>query len=694
MKLNNLKQKDSKSLYKRIFISLLSVFIIIPMFAETVSAAQSTTFTYAVDRRGWLVRTQDAYLPEHTITNLGLKKPEDIFFDDKNNLYIADTGNKRIVVYNTDLGIVTKEITNPALNTPRGVYVTKNGNIYVADSSASAAFCFSPDGELLKTFERPDSPAFGDTEFKPYRIAVDLRGSLYIIGEGVYNGIIQLSVEGEFLGYFSSNKSSRTFVQFLQDIFFTDAQKAGLIDRVPTTFSNVFTDKRGIVYSTSMGEQASFDGTGVKKHNMAGTNMFKDGVWSFNALTDLTVDKNGIIYAVDISGKVFIYAPDGEIIFMFGGDRTEDDIAGLYSSLMGVAIADNGQLWTVDNEKSFLQSYSPSEYTLSIFKALKLFDEGNYVEAGNQWEDVLRYNQMSSLAHYGLGKSLLYRQIYDEASEHFEIAGYRYYYSQSFWETRNEWLLANLYWILIVAVVILLAVTSLKYIDRKHRVKNFIKTYTTKLRNVKILKNVFFTAKVSRHPLDAYYYLKRKQGGSFISALVCFLLFFFAFIYNQIGKAFILQYVGVEDMDVGVIVGGFFAIFALFIVCNYLVTSIKDGEGTILQIFQVISYGLFPAAVSLLTATLLTYIITFNEIFLLDAVTAVGFLWSGVLIYLGLQEVHNYNVKNNVISLIITAAFILIVIIIVFNLTILGEQFGQFFEALTRELITNVQKTY
>ena len=62
----------------------------------------------------------------------------------------------------------------------------------------------------------------------------------------------------------------------------------------------------------------------------------------------------------------------------------------------------------------------------------------------------------------------------------------------------------------------------------------------------------------------------------------------------QTGKGFIYQYTSVEDMDMGAVVVGFFAILILFIVCNFLVTSITDGDGTLKQVYMIPAYGIMP----------------------------------------------------------------------------------------------------
>ena len=64
-----------------------------------VQASQATSYTYTHDDKMNSIRTQDAYLPQQTITNLGLNAAEDMFIDQNDVMYIADTGNLRIVKY-------------------------------------------------------------------------------------------------------------------------------------------------------------------------------------------------------------------------------------------------------------------------------------------------------------------------------------------------------------------------------------------------------------------------------------------------------------------------------------------------------------------------------------------------------------------------------------------------------------------
>jgi len=155
--------------------------------------------------------------------DLDLYYPKDIFYKNS-KLYIADSGNFRIVVYDLATGNI-QLIGQDILFTPEGVFVDDNNNIYVADSSAQAVYLFDESGTLIRQYTRPNSILFGvNTNYMPKKVVVDKRGNLYIVSEGTAEGIIQLSREGDFLGFFGSNTVNLSWLQKFQDIFFTSEQ--------------------------------------------------------------------------------------------------------------------------------------------------------------------------------------------------------------------------------------------------------------------------------------------------------------------------------------------------------------------------------------------------------------------------------------------------------------------------------------
>lgn len=594
-------------------------------------ASQATSYTYTHDDKMNSVRTQDAYLPQQTITNLGLNAAEDMFIDKNNMMYIADTGNMRIVKYDISRGIYMEEFSHQEFQAPKGIYVTADGTIYVADSKAKAVFVFDQDWKLLKKLERPQVPSFGDTPFDPAKVAADGRGNVYIVGEGVYSGVIQMSEEGEFQGFFAVNKTDLTTFQKLQTVFFTREQLSRLLNRNPVTFANVTLDDRGIVYTVTLGKRRD----PIKKHKTNGSNMFAETVYGFEDINDIWVDENLLIYTASKRGYVDVYTAEGELLFEFGSYVSNLDVAGLYNALSTLAVDQNGYIWTIDGIKGYLQSYAPTAYARKVYEALGYYNSGRYEEAMDTWNEVLAMNQMSVAAHDGIGKAYLSKYDFQSAMEHFEVAGNHALYSEAFWEIRNVWLQKYLVYFLAAAVLLYLAIVITERVDKERRLRRLKAAWKERIMNTKGLGDVLYGFTTARHPLNGYYEIRMGRKGSLPGAGILYLLTFAAFMLFMLGKGFIYQYYDIQELDIGSIVIGFFAFTSLFVICNYLAASINDGEGTLKGVALAVAYGAVPLMVSLFAITALSYCVTANEAFFLDVLLWGGGAWTVVLIFLG-----------------------------------------------------------
>lgn len=665
---------------------LLIAFVASSIPAHYASASQATSYTYTFDQKGYWTRTQDAYLPDMTVTNLGLNTPEDLYIDKANMLYIADSGNARVVKYSINSGTTVDILTYDDMKNPRGIFVTKKGDLYVADPSAKMVFHFDKDFNFIESFGRPEAPSFSDTKFEPLRISVDNSGNMYIVSEGVYNGVIQLGPNGDFLGYFTVNKTKLSLVQAIQNTIFTRTQLDNLVARVPTTFSNVFIDDDNIVYTTTMGTHTD----GLKKHNTAGGNVLKNQDWVSDEMTDVWVDDQGIMYTSENSGYINIYSSAGELIFDFGAYVFDMDVSGYFSRLPAIAVDQDGKIWTADGDKGYLQSFKPTEYALMMYQAMGLYEKGLYQESLEKWNEVLRLNQMSVLAHNGVGKAYLHAEEYQEAMDHFKVSGDREYYSEAYWEVRNTWIQGDLRYIVIMIVLFYLINFFIRTFDKKHRYRKAKKKFAEKLFGVPVLGDLLYAFKIPRHPLDRYYDIRVKKKGTVSGATILYLLLFVIFMTYTTSKGFIYQFIAVEDMDINAVVIGFFVIIGLFIVCNYLVTSIKDGDGSFKQVYMIPAYGCIPCMVAMLSITISSYFLTYNESFLLSMILYIGIIWSIISIFLGFMTVHDYTVKETIVSLIITVVFMIVAAVLILVIIIMWDQLWQFIKTIGKEMTRNV----
>ena len=113
-----------------------------------------------------------------------LKEPAGLAVGPDGTLYIADTGNARVVAFNPQTGFGGVTAAASGLVSPKGLAVDASGDIYVADSGAPGVFVFSATG-----VETAAGTVTGVTE--PVGVAVDASGSI-LIADAITGNIVRL----------------------------------------------------------------------------------------------------------------------------------------------------------------------------------------------------------------------------------------------------------------------------------------------------------------------------------------------------------------------------------------------------------------------------------------------------------------------------------------------------------------------
>ena len=108
--------------------------------------------------------------------------PSGIAVGSDGNIYVADTNNRRVQIFNSS-GVFQSTLGsfgsgNGRFNSPFGIAVGSGGNIYVADTLNHRVRVFNSSGVFQSTF---DSLGSGNGRFNnPYGIAVDGGGNIYV----------------------------------------------------------------------------------------------------------------------------------------------------------------------------------------------------------------------------------------------------------------------------------------------------------------------------------------------------------------------------------------------------------------------------------------------------------------------------------------------------------------------------------
>lgn len=466
------------------------------LLAGQAGAAGKQSYLY--DNWGNSIPAPLAYTVETVISGQSIgteafDDPQDLFVAPTGNVYIVDKGRGVVVEVSPEFELV-REITGftdgegeQTFAEPSGVFVDTEGCLYVADAGNARVVKLTPDLQLLKTYGRPQTDLLDENaEFRPQKVVADDIGNVYVVGYGLYQGLVKYDREGNFEGFFGGNKVEVTPELVLRQFWkklFTDEQAQATSRSLPVEYSNVAIDADSFLYAVVMQTTTSLDE--VKKLNAQGKNVLRYSdigthyprndfgdiekdytattTYKDNRMVDVAVGGDGIIAVLDGErGHVFLYDQDCNLLFTFG---EKGDERGDFSQ--PVSIARQGERYLVaDAVKKSVMVYRPTQYAVEVKEALSYYSEGKYVESVGLWEKVLKRNSNSMIAYKSIGKAYLQQGDYRQAMEYFRNADDKEGYSSAYALYRKEF--ARRYILLIVAGIVL-AVVLLGFLLRRLR---------------------------------------------------------------------------------------------------------------------------------------------------------------------------------------------------------------------------------
>ena len=673
------------------------------------------TYTYSID--GKPLQSPSAYSSEYVVDSLGmniaavspelptLKTAKDIVADNEGNLYIADTGNHRVVIldkyYVAQHAISSFEDENGKLQTfksPQGVFVTDptktvdhTSYIYVCDTGNFRIVVFDRDYNYVRTINKPDSPILTTEAFKPCAVAVDIYGRIFVTSTSCVEGVIVLSGEGQFTGFIGVQKVTYSLIEMVWRRFQTQKQREAAVKKLANPYNNITVDSDGFVYVTTNSEKLDFmknqfaslrspsaSDSPVKKLNSAGQEIMKRngffdpagevdvGYKDVSQIIDVAVGEEGAWTLLDSKrSRMFTYDQNGNLLFAFGGVGDQMGNGESFVAMTYQIVEGKYYLILLDNANGGFKItvYAPTPYYKTIISALRNANQHNYSEAINYWQNVLTQNNNFDLAYIGIGKALFNQGKYEEAQSMLENAYETNYHDKAFTEIRKgiiqKWLLLLV--IAIVAVLVLL-LKFLGYAKKRN------KAVSLKVGRKSYAEELLYVFHLVFHPFDGFWDLKHEKRGSVRASLTIMGITILAFFYQAIGQGYSFNprgdYSTVFIQVIAVIVP-----VALWCVGNWCLTTLFDGEGSFKDIVIATGYSLAPLPIFVIISTILTNVMTTAEGSMVSLLVTIGYVWVGILLFFGMVVTHDYSIGKNFITVLgtIVAMAIIIFVIVLFS---------------------------
>ena len=688
---------------------VLSLFTIAPVSAAT---PYSNYFMSSSDDYSWNLPTPEAYQISKVIDfpdkeHGKLLDPEDIFIGPDGKIYIADTGNNRIVIlksdYTFDFEITGFEEDGSKLSKPTCVFVDKDGTILVADYGNKRLVEFTKYGNFRYAYPTPSSDILvDDFNYQPQRVVKDEKGYIYVCSVGDSNGILMLSSDGEFRNYFGTNKVALTFWEMVARFLWSRESRKGTVVTLPYTFNNIFIHD-GYIYATTTG----YTSAQMRKINPAGSDVlyagkdFSDiGLLRNSAdlqnFIDVTVDKDLNTYIIDATyGRVYEYDEWGRNLFAFGAVGTG---YGQFSLPRSIEVDENGRLYVLNGQNNTVYVFEQTEFARLVHKANKNYSDGKYEAADNpddptgtdnafvQWTEVKREDNFYVLALQSIGQIYWREERYSEALQYFYDAEDATGASTAFEELRSDFLGEYFSIIATVLVVLLVGLVVFKSIMKRYRMKHpkgepkvnfFTKT-------VAFLKNMVH---ISIHPVDGFEDIRYENKGPYLDAVIVMVIYIVTHILSLYATSFI--YRNGESLEF--IDWGFELLFCILpwaIICtvNYGVTTILYGEGRFRDVVIDGAYCHVPFILIQLPLAIITQVLTLQEMPLYNIVQYISYAWVIFLVFMCMKGVHGFNPLKALLVFVLTAAGVAAVVVLFMIVRGLTSQLIDFIVQFAKEL--------
>lgn len=476
-------------------LSLLTLLCFLISFSLPIkSLAQAPYQSYTYDYWEDPINIPDPYLTEETITGQDLESgafssPQDFAVTEEGNIFIADTGNHRIVILDSDYQLIntienfendTGEIEQ--FSSPSGLYISDKNELYIADTNNNRIVVLDDQANFVKFIQNPESEILEENfVFSPLKVSVDYADRVYVISKNMYQGIMSFDEFGDFTGFSGTINVNLSFTEKIWRLLSTKEQRARQILYIPTEFTGMDIDPDGFIYTSNIDAEGL---QAVRRLNPKGQDVIKQntrnhlgGDLTFrstgdysgpSAFVDVLYRGSGMYSALDSNrGRIFTYDDEGNLLYIFGGMGTQ---RGTFRQPVALEMLGD-KLLVLDALNNSILTFSPTYYGSLINEATGKRFEGDEAETVRLWEEVLKLDANNEFAYIGIGKSYLTAGENEKAVEYLSRGRDRAYYSIAYKRYRNERLKESFSTILTSLLIVFIVYLIIKWLRNHGKLK-------------------------------------------------------------------------------------------------------------------------------------------------------------------------------------------------------------------------------
>lgn len=193
------------------------------------------------------------------------------------------------------------------------------------------------------------------------------------------------------------------------------------------------------------------------------------------------------------------------------------------------------------------------------------------------------------------------------------------------------------------------------------------------------------------HPVEGFDDMRWKKSGSLkIAFLIVGLLFFGEIADDRLfGAQFFINYERIFNIVPYIVQS--IILFAVWVVGNWAVCTLLDGEGTMKNICIYSAYALIPYVAQLYINVILSHVLIRDESVFLDIIRIAGIGWTAVLLFSAIKSVHQYSFLKTAAAILLTIAAMLIMLFLLVLMLALLQQIWIFISTVVTEIIYRIK---
>lgn len=193
------------------------------------------------------------------------------------------------------------------------------------------------------------------------------------------------------------------------------------------------------------------------------------------------------------------------------------------------------------------------------------------------------------------------------------------------------------------------------------------------------------------HPVEGFEDLRWKKQGSMKIALVIVFLLFVNMVADRQLTGFQFNTAYVKVFNVVPLLVQSVVYFFTWVIANWALCTLFDGEGTLKKICIYSAYALVPYIVCSFISIFISNFIVEEEKIWMTAIYYVGLIWSVVLMIQAMKAAHQYTFTKTIVSMLFTIVAMLLILFLAILLLSLFQQVYVFGYSIYTEIAYRIR---